>query len=106
MAFEQAALKVEKIREFEQLKDLISRAFGNDRVEETLKGLEQQGVRIRDFDGVLGLRVLDSGDASAAAVYGELVVFDQAQVREFYLTKVEGVSQELRHRFKKVYRYS
>jgi hypothetical protein len=106
MAFEQAALKVEKVREFEQLKDLISRAFADDRAETTLKRLEQQGVRIRDFAAVLETRVLDRSDASAAAVYGELVVLDQAQVREFYLTKVEGASQELRHRFKKVYRYS
>ena len=113
MAFEQAALKVENIREFEELKGVIDRAFGPERIGTFLKRLEKQGVRARDFDAVLTVRALEVADADRAksakgamALYGELVVADQAQIREFYLTRVEAADEALRHKFKKVYRYS
>ena len=113
MGFEQALLKVEKPEEFEELRGSIERVFAADRVEAFLKRLDRQGLRIRDFDGVFAARMLESADAelaksghSALALYGDLPVGDQAQVREFYLTKLESVGDALRHRFKKLYRYS
>ena len=34
-----------------------------------------------------------------------LTLSDQAQMREFYLSKLETVDQALRHKFKKLYQY-
>ncbi len=42
---------------------------------------------------------------SAAQLYQALPVSDQAQMREFYLSKLEGVDMALRHKFKKLYQY-
>ena len=38
-------------------------------------------------------------------LYESLPVSDQAQMREFYLSKLETVDQALRHKFKKLYQY-
>ena len=42
---------------------------------------------------------------SAQGLYGTLPLSDQAQIREFYLSKLEEVSAELRTKFQKIYRY-
>ena len=103
MAFEQAAIKVEKAREFGALQAAIEQAFRPERVEEFLKQLDRKGIRIRDLDAVLAQRVLE--EASAQDLYQALSVSDQAQLREFYLSKLEMVDQSLRHKFKKLYQY-
>jgi hypothetical protein len=38
-------------------------------------------------------------------LYKALTLSDQAQMREFYLSKLEGVEVALRHKFKKLYQY-
>jgi hypothetical protein len=38
-------------------------------------------------------------------LYGSLPVSDQALMREFYLSQLEGVDIGLRHKFKKLYQY-
>ena len=103
MVFEQAAIKVEKAREFGALQAAIEQAFRPERVEEFLKQLDRKGIRIRDLDAVLAQRVLE--EASAQDLYQALSVSDQAQLREFYLSKLEMVDQSLRHKFKKLYQY-
>jgi hypothetical protein len=112
MIFEQATIKVEKEAEFEELKGAITRAFAPPKVETTLKQLRSANVRVRDFDGVLVKRVLEKVDESlaksgkaAAALYAALTLPDQAQMREFYLSKLEEVSEELRAKFHKLYQY-
>jgi hypothetical protein len=42
---------------------------------------------------------------SARGLYQELTLTDQGQMREFYLSKLEGVEEALRHKFKKVFQY-
>ena len=42
---------------------------------------------------------------NAQKLYESLPVSDQAQMREFYLSKLEGVEVALRHKFKKLYQY-
>jgi hypothetical protein len=42
---------------------------------------------------------------SAWQSYQALPLSDQAQMREFYLSKLETVGAALRHRFKKLYQY-
>jgi len=108
MAFEQAAIKVEKAQEFGALQAAIEHAFLPERVERFLKQMDGKGIRIRDFDAVLAKRVLESfgaAELNAQQLYSALPVSDQAQVREFYLSKLETVDQSLRHKFKKLYQY-
>ena len=108
MAFEQAAIKVEKAREFARLQASIEQAFHPEQVERFLGQLDRKGIRIRDVDRLLAERVLDgTGEPglNAQQLYESLTVSDQAQLREFYLSKLEGVDDALRHKFKKVYQY-
>ena len=112
MSFEQATIKVEKEAQFAELKAAIERAFSQGSVEKLLKRLDSRGIRIRDFDSVLGKQVLEHVDETlrqarktAKGLYEELTVTDQGQLREFYLSKLEGVEEALRHRFKKVFQY-
>jgi hypothetical protein len=108
MAFEQATIKVEKEKEFGDLKAAIAQAFAPQNVEKYLKKMASVGLRIRDFDSVLAKRVLEQVGAlsgSAKDLYAALTLTDQAQMKEFYLSKIEEASPELRARFQKLYQY-
>ncbi|HET7204946.1 MAG TPA: hypothetical protein VFI95_00070 [Terriglobales bacterium] len=75
-----------------------------------MRSLRSKGIRIRDFDLVLSggvLEKLDDGFAGSGArkLYEGLPTSDQAQIREFYLSKIEDVDSALRYRFKKLYQY-
>ena len=109
MAFEQATIKVEKVEEFGKLQAAVEQAFLPGKAERFLKQLDRKGIRVRDFDGMLAARLLEdvAGDAglNAQQLYQGLPVSDQAQMREFYLSKLEGVDIALRHKFKKLYQY-
>jgi hypothetical protein len=107
MAFEQAAIKVEKAREFGELQAAVEQAFLPQRVERFLKQLERKRIRIRDFDRVLAQKTLEEAgsEVNAQQLYQSLTLSDQAQMREFYLSKLEGVEIALRHKFKKLYQY-
>jgi hypothetical protein len=110
--FEQAGIKVEKQQEFAFLKQLIERALSSASIEKFFKKLEKKGIRIREFEKCLEQRVFEDIDETAKAsnkaakqLYESLVVTDQGQIREFYLTKIEEVSPELRQKFHKLYSY-
>jgi hypothetical protein len=109
VSFEQAALKVEKTKEFARLRAAVELAFLPGKAERFLKLLDRKGIRVRDFDAVLAQRIPEGvvGEAglNARQLYESLPVSDQAQMREFYLSKLEGVDVELRHKFKKLYQY-
>ena len=106
VTFEQAAIKVEKAQEFARLQAAIEQAFQPEKVERFLKQMDRKGIRIRDFDAVLAQRVLDGDTAqNSQQLYQSLVLSDQAQMREFYLSKIEKVDIALRHKFKKLYQY-
>ena len=109
VAFEQATIKVEKEKEFGELKGAIEQAFSQAKVKHFLKGLQRAGVRIRDFDAVVVLYALEvaagRADFRARKLYGSLSLSDQAQIREFYLSKLETVDPELRRKFKKLFQY-
>ena len=106
MAFEQAAIKVEKAQEFSRLRAAIEQEFAPAAVEQFLKQMDRKGIRVRDFDGVLAQRVLDGDTAqNAQQLYQSLTLSDQALMREFYLSKIEEVDSALRHKFKKLYQY-
>ena len=111
--FEQAAIKIEKQQEFADLQAAVEQAFVPDKVERFLKQLDRKGIRVREFDGVLAARVLEdaggrtagSSGLSAWQLYQALPLSDQAQMREFYLSKLETVATALRHKFRKLYQY-
>jgi hypothetical protein len=110
VGFEQATIRVEKQGEFGELKDAINRAFAPENVEKYLKRVTSAGLQIRDFDLVLAKGVLEQAGAlekgrSAKGLYGELALTDQAQMKEFYLSKIEEVGPELRAKFHKIYQY-
>jgi hypothetical protein len=106
MTFEQAVIKVEKEKEFAELKRGIELAFQPERVEKILKRLQNKRIRVRDFDSILRNRVLDEQVGSGAQeLYQSLTVPDQAQIREFYLFRIEQVDPKLRTKFHKIYQY-
>lgn len=110
MAFEQATIKVVSEREFEELKRSIEQVFAAERIARYLKALAGRGIRARDLDAILAANVIDmaaeSKAGTARSLYGSLPVSDQAQVREFYLSKIEDVDPALRAKFHKLYQYS
>ena len=111
MGFEQATIKVEQENEFGELKGAIERVFRPEQVEKFLKRVEKQGIRVRQWDQVIARSVIERVDdkfgksTTARKLYEGLPVSDQAQMREFYLSKLEAVSQELRTKYKKIYQY-
>jgi hypothetical protein len=110
VGFEQATIKVQKEAEFQKLQAAVEQAFLPEKVERFLRQLNRAGIRVRDFEGVLAVRALEDAVGSKAGLsawqlYQALPVSDQAQLREFYLSKLEGIDTALRHKFKKLYQY-
>ncbi|HEX6802373.1 MAG TPA: hypothetical protein VF133_01720 [Terriglobales bacterium] len=111
MAFEQATIKVEKEKEFGELKSAIVTAFSSANVQKFLKRVSNAGVRVRDLDSILAKALFEQIEGALAkgqkaqALYSSLPVTDQAQVKEFYLFKIEEVTPELRAKFQKIYQY-
>jgi len=109
MAFEQVTIGVVREREFSELKSAIEKAVA-DQSANFLKALSSGRVQVRKFEAVLAANALDEAAGNKAgtarALYESLPVSDQAQVREFYLSKIEEVDSALRAKFHKLYQYS
>ncbi|HXY15567.1 MAG TPA: hypothetical protein VEI26_13805 [Terriglobales bacterium] len=112
MGFEQATIKVEKEAEFEELKSAIERALAPATAERFLSQISKRRFRVRDWDSVLGKRVLEAVDEEwrrsgkrTQQLYDALTVSDQAQIRELYLFRVEDVDPKLRTKFHRIYQY-
>jgi hypothetical protein len=107
--FEQGVIRVEKEREFGDLKAAIEKAFAPDRVTKYLKELKSRKIRVREMDAAFTADAIDgaAGDkaGTARSLYNSLPVSDQAQIREFYLSKIEEVDSALRAKFHKLYQY-
>jgi len=99
---EQAVIPVADPRAFGAVKSAIESAFSPARIESFLKTLERAGLRIRDYETVLGKGLLG---AATAGEYNQLGNSDQGQIREFYLASLEKVAPELRQKFFKLYSY-
>jgi hypothetical protein len=110
VSFEQAAIKIEREKEFNELKSSIAGLFVADRVEQFLNRMQKKGIRVRDFDLMLASgvpeQVSDTLEKQGARqLYEALSLSDQSQIREFYLFKVEEVDSALRTKFHKLYQY-
>jgi hypothetical protein len=110
--FEQAGIKIEKHAEFAALRQSIERLLSAALIEKFFKKIQKSDIRIREFEAVLSKRLMEQADEnlaksgqSAQALYDALTMTDKAQMREFYLTKIEEVNPEVRARFQKIYRY-
>ena len=108
--FEQAPVKVEREKEFGELKSALERVFAPERVEKFLRQLDKKGVRARDFAKVLDKKVIEATDEQLAGkdackLYEQMGVGDQGLIREFYLSSVDQVSAELRRRYQKLFTY-
>ena len=107
--FEPGVIKVEKEREFGELKAAMEKAFTPDRIAKFFTELESRKIRVRDLDAVLAADAIDkaSGEKAGAArlLHSALPVSDQAQVREFYLYRIEEVDRAVRVKFQKLYQY-
>jgi hypothetical protein len=72
--------------------------------------VRRSGARVRDLETILARGVLEKVDDTMAKLgvqklYPALTVSDQAQMREFYLSKVEEAEPGLRTKFQQLYRY-
>ncbi len=112
MAFEQARIPVQNAQDFEQLRSAIDRMFVSAALEKFYRRLAAGDVRVREFERIVGLGLLEEFDPvlagcgkSAGDLYGSLTVSDQALMREFYLERLERVDAKLRRKYQKVYRY-
>jgi hypothetical protein len=110
--FVKAEIKVGSEKEFEGLKSSITRIFEPNKVENFLKRMSGKGLRIRDWDGVVANRLLDQSDevlaksgTTSQTLYQALTLSDQAQMREFYLSRLEDLAPETRTKFKQLYQY-
>ena len=109
--FEQSAIPVQNEAEFWALRSAIDRVFSSARVGAFLKGLKRAGVKVREFERVLEKRLIESADAELAKggrkareLYEAMALSDKAQMREFYLVRLEAVDDDTRGRFAAVYR--
>src|ERR1700730_17169783 len=110
VSFQSTVIKGEKEKEFEELRGAMDRALDSGRVEKFLKRVRRSGARVRDLEIILARGVFEKVDDTVAKLgaqklYQALTVSDQAQLREFYLSKVEEVDPALRTKFQRLYRY-
>jgi len=111
-SYQQALIRIEHEKEYQELKGAIERALDPERMKQFLKLVESNGLRVRDVEAVLAQGLLEKVDESLAKsgntaqrLYEALTVSDQAQLREFYLSKIEEIEPALRAKFQKLYSY-
>jgi hypothetical protein len=108
VGFERAGIKIENEKDFAELTGAIGRVFRPEKVVAFLKRVSGKGAKIRDLEKILAGGIIEKVDASAIksqALYEGLSQSDRAQVREIFLSKLEEVNDELRHKFKSLYQY-
>jgi len=108
--FEQAQIPIENVEEYERLRSVFEHLFGSE-IETFLKAVRRKGLLVRHYEAVLASgamekasRALKQAGATARSLYEALHASDQAQVREFYLVRLEQVDEATRRKFYEVYR--
>ena len=112
VGFEQAGIAIERPEQFAALRSSVERTFSTGNVEKFLRKLVSNSVNVRDFETVLNKKLLEQVDSglahsgtTALALWQQLTVADQGQMREFYLTRLEELGLGLRQKYSKIYRY-
>jgi len=108
--FTQAGIGIENRQAFQELQARIDRALGP-AAGKFLKSLATRRIRIREFEALLAQGLLkevaqDASGAGDEELYRALTLSDQGQMREYYLTAIEQVPDELRSKFHTLYRAS
>jgi hypothetical protein len=110
-AFEQAQIPVENKDVYRLLRGVFERLFSAAEINRFLKAVSKKGLLIRDYEGVLASgamekasRELSKAGMTARELYEALPMADRAQVREFFLVRLEQVDEPTRRKFYKVYR--
>jgi hypothetical protein len=109
--FEQAQIPVENADLFQLVRGVFDRLFGLDEIEKFLKAVKKKGLLIRNYEAVLASGAMEKAShtlgqmkMTARELYESLPMSDQAQVREFYLVRLEQVDEAIRRKFHQVYR--
>ena len=108
--FEQATIPIDNAEVYGLLRGVFESLFSSE-IESFLKAVRRKGLLIRHYEAVLASgamekasRTLKPMGTTARALYEALPTSDQAQVREFYLMRLEQVDEATRRKFHQVYR--
>ena len=107
MKFEKAEIPIQEQQEFTALRAMIEKALG-EQAETFLSSMQYFGLNIREFEKALEKGIIERAAKAenGTKLYEKLTLSDQAQMREFYLTRIEELDVELRTKYKKLYRYA
>ncbi len=115
--FKQATIPIQNAAAFEELRGMVEAVLAQ-RAEKLLRLLQRRRLGVRQFERIaahsLLERALDNrgwmerlarppAEGRAAALYASLPVSDQAQFREYYLTRVEMIGDDLRSRYREAF---
>jgi hypothetical protein len=108
--FEQATIPIDNAEVYGLLRSVFESLFSAE-IESFLKAVRRKGLLIRHYEAVLASgamekasRTLKQMGATARTLYEALPMSDRAQVREFYLVRLEQVDEAARRKFHQVYR--
>ena len=108
--FEQAAIPIDNREVYDLLRGIFENLFSAE-IESFLKAVKKKGLLIRHYEDVLASgamekasRTLKQMGITARSLYEALPTSDRAQVREFYLVRLEQVDETTRRKFYQVYR--
>jgi len=108
--FEQATIPIDNQELFELLKGVYENLFTSE-VETFLKAVKKKGLLIRHYEAVIESGAMEKASGTlkkagmtARQLFEALPMSDRAQVREFYLVRLEQVEEATRRKFYQVYR--
>ena len=114
--FKQATIPIQNAVAFDELKGMVEEVL--QRPERLLRLLTRRRVTVREFERIAAQNLLEKVQddrgwlarlagsprgGRAAKLYGSLPVTDQAQFREYYLTRVEQIGDDLRGRYREAF---
>ena len=115
--FKQATIPIQSAAAFDELQGMVEEVLQR-RLERLLRLLTRRRVTVREFERIAALNLLEKAQdgrgwlarlassppgGRAAKLYGSLPVTDQAQFREYYLTRVEQIGDDLRGRYREAF---
>ncbi len=115
--FKQATIPIQNSAVFDELKGMVEEILQR-RPERLLRLLTRRRVTVREFERIAAQRLLErvqddrgwlarlassTPEGRVAKLYGSLPVTDQAQFREYYLTRVELIGDDLRGRYREAF---
>ena len=114
--FKQATIPIANAAAFEELRGMVETVL-KQQPERFLRLLKRRRLIVRDFERIAAQSLLEraqddrgwlarlasSPEGRAAKLYGALPVSDQAQFREYYLTRVEQIGDDLRDRYREAF---